>query len=1128
MKLTDFSLLDEPEQHELEQLLERFNDTKRPYPQDKTVHALFVEQAIKTPDATAVVYGDDHLTYRELDKRSNQVAHFLLSTGLLQPESFVGLMMRRSLDVIVMMLGILKSGGAYVPIDPTFPYVRIKLMLNDTRAPILIGEKTVIRELNNLQWDCPHLTAIVCADSDDVYEEIESDTGMMDLEMWQHIAATATDDISGGGWKSSYTGEWLSREVMDGYGENIRAKLAPYLNSSSRVLEIGCASGISMFRLAPLVGYYLGTDLSAGIVTWAKSEAEKRGLNNIEVACSGGHEIDQLAEADFDVVIINSVIECFPGHNYLRQVLRNAIDKIGDKGLVFLGNVWDQDKKEAFIESLQAFKQDNPEAHTKIDREGGLYISRRFLEDLRTEFPSMIDINYSTMLGEAESELSMFGFDALVKIDKLKVKSSPLGANNQRHKWQFDRSNWRQAEDSAVDECSKATGLAYLMYTSGSTGQPKGVMIEHRSILRLVVNNNFVALSEQTRILQTGALGFDAATLEIWGALLNGGELHLAPKSIFLDQAQMAHLIQQNEITLMWITASLFNQLVDSNLGMFHGLQTLLIGGEKLSVDHVNQVRRAYPDLKLINGYGPTENTTFTTTYPIEEDRFTDDIPIGKPISNTTVQILDNQLKAVPIGTPGTIYVAGDGLARGYWGDEQLTKQRFIESDEGKRLYQTGDLGRWRSDGVIDFLGRADNQLKIRGYRIEPGEISAALLKNRTVREAVVLGRRLTHEKILIAYVTVKSKITERELRLFLKKSLPDFLIPAYFVILDQMPLNLNGKINRKMLPDPSALRPKSGAAPAESDTEKKLLKIWESILDQQGIGVLDNFFDVGGHSLKVTKLIAQIEKVFGVAMPLATIFTHATIREQAHQLLDLVKVGHELVDEPMILLNGIKAGRPLFAFPPGTGDVLGFMQLAQYLDNHPFYAFNFIETEDRIARYADWVTKIDPSGPYQLFGYSSGGNLAYYVARELESRGFEVERVIMVDSGRRLMPFAVNEADVQMAINAFLKHESIRPYLSSQILVDKQTRLIKQSFDWIGSMVDMHAIEADVYVLISTESTEFYDKHGELVSSVHAWADVVSGKFDVAQGYGNHNTMLYSPYLEKNLPLLKKWLGED
>ena len=299
MKLTDFSLLDEPEQDELASLLERFNDTARPYPRDKTVHELFTMQAIQTPHATAVVFGDGRLTYSELDRKSNQVARFLLATGLVQPETFVGLMMGRSLDVIVMTLGILKAGEAYVPIDPTFPYARIKFMLNDTGAPILIGEKRAIRELNNLQWDCPNLTAIVCADSDDVYAEIETDTGMMDLDMWRHIAKTATDDISGGGWKSSYTGEWLSREVMDGYGENIRAKLSPFLTPSSRILEIGCASGISMFRLAPLAGYYLGTDLSAGIVEWAKKEASERGLDNVQIECLGGHEIDRTAEADF-------------------------------------------------------------------------------------------------------------------------------------------------------------------------------------------------------------------------------------------------------------------------------------------------------------------------------------------------------------------------------------------------------------------------------------------------------------------------------------------------------------------------------------------------------------------------------------------------------------------------------------------------------------------------------------------------------------------------------------------------------------------------------------------------------------------------------------------------------------
>lgn len=1125
MKLSDFSLLDESGQDELDGLLAGFNQTARPYPRDKTVHAVFCEQVAATPDATAVVFEHESLTYQQLDERSNRFAHFLLGTGFVQHETFIGLMSGRSLEAIVSILGILKAGGAYVPINPDLPYERIKLMLNDTRAPILIGEKTAIRSLNNLQWECPYLSVIVCADCDDIYAEVEADTEMMDLDMWKYIADTAVDDITGGGWKSSYTGDWLSREVMDGYGENIYAKLAPLITPQSRILEIGSASGISMFRLAPLAGSYLGTDLSAGIVEWAQQQAIERGLDNVAVHCAAAHELDQIDEGDFDIAIINSVIECFPGHNYLRQVLRQTIDKIGDQGQLFLGNVWDQDLKEDFVTSLKEFKQANPGAHTKVDRTGELYISRHFLEDLRCDFPEIVEISYSPMLGTAESELSLFGFDALVRIDKSLKKAGSV----QRHKWQHGRNTWAGEKSTAVAQQTSATGLAYLIYTSGSTGRPKGVMVEHRPILRLVKNSGFIKLDEHIRILQTGSLGFDASTFEIWGALLNGGQLCLASKTAVLDVNRLGQLIQEHAITTMWITASFFNQLVDSDLTLFQGLETLLIGGEKLSTQHINTVRQAYPRLQLINGYGPTENTTFSTTYSIETT-FSDDIPIGRPIANTTAHILDNQLAPVPIGTPGELYVGGDGLARGYWGDESLTAERFITKDI--RLYKTGDLARWKPDGVVEFLGRGDNQVKLRGYRIELEEIAARLLQHMMVREALVLMQEQRADKLLVAYITADAPISDGELRAHLKATLPDYMVPAYFVTLERMPLNQSGKVDRLALPKPFALENEHDAP--QSDVEKTLVAIWQEVLNRPHIGVQDDFFDIGGHSLKVTKMIALIEQQLGIIVPLTAIFNHSTVRQQASYLLDCAKFGHTLADDPMVLLTSAPISReireiehrPLFAFPPGTGDVLGFMQVAEALNPYPFYAFNFIEAESRVQTYADLILDVDPIGPYQLFGYSSGGNLAYYVAQELEARGRQVDKVIMVDSGRRLAPFIVSEADVDMAIKGFLHHESVQPYLNSKLLMEKQARLIRRSFAWMSGAIDRHTIKADVHILLTPEGDDkFYAEDGSLISSVLAWAEVVTGTFNTYQGYGGHNDMLYSPYLAENVRILRQIL---
>ncbi len=642
------------------------------------------------------------------------------------------------------------------------------------------------------------LDNILCLDSINVFAEIEEAGELMKAEVWDYIGQEAFDDISGGGWTSVYTGEWLGRDLMEEYGNNVRLKLTPHIDKNSRVLEIGCASGISMFRIAPSVSFYCGTDLSGEILRWTEREKQKRGFDNIQLKQLPAHDINQLDEEKFNIVILNSVVHCFSGHNYLRDVLRKTIALMDDECVVFLGNVWDQDLKEEFIQSLRRFQKEYKSKgyRTKIDRSEDLFISQAFLEDLRHDFPEISAIEYSTMLGKAKSELSEYGYDAIIHINK-RVAHQP---EKSRHKYQFDRRILETYSSESLAERSDANGLAYVIYTSGTTGLPKGVMIEHHSISRLVINTNYIQLDASVRILQTGSLAFDASTFEIWGALLNGGCFCRPPEHAVLDATEMKHFVQQYGMTTMWLTASLFNQLVDMDISIFNGLKHLLVGGEKLSVHHVNKVKTAYPDLVVINGYGPTENTTFTACHRIDK-LYQQDIPIGQPVSNTQVLILDTKDELVPVGVAGEICAAGEGLARGYLNDPVLTKEKFVPYPfkPGERIYRTGDLGRWLPDGAIEFLGRKDEQVKVRGYRIEPGDIENHLLQHEAVKEAVVIAKDFGPDsKELLAYVTLQEELDVEELREHLKNRLPDYMIPAYFTKLDQLPLTPNGKVNKK------------------------------------------------------------------------------------------------------------------------------------------------------------------------------------------------------------------------------------------------------------------------------------------------------------------------------------------
>ena len=1129
MKLGDFSLLDESESTDgLRAQIEAFNRTATDYPRQSTVHAQFAARAAATPDAIAVIEGDGarRHTYAEVARQANRIAGFLVARGLAK-EGFVGVMVDGAFDLVTSLLGILQAGGAYLPLDPELPAARTQFMLRDARARFLIGGRKHIRALNRLQWDCADLGVLLCPDSRDVHAESEGIGEFMREEVWDYVGKEIFDDISGGGWRSSFTGEWLSREVMDEYGDNARKKLAPRVTRASRVLEIGCASGLTMFRLAPLVAYYHGTDLSAEILRWSEGERKKRGLDNIRLEHRPAHEVGKVKEHGFDVVIINSVLQCFSGLNYLRDVLRQAIGLMADDGIIFLGNVWDQDLKAQFERELLEFER----AHvgqgyrTKTDRSEDLFVARAFLEDLRTEWPEIAEIEYSKMLGQAESELSRFGYDVILRIKKKPAPAMAAGGAT-RTKWQCDARALEAVVPTPLAERAGPTALAYAIYTSGTTGTPKGALVEHRSILRLVLNTNYVRLGPADRVLMTGALSFDASTFEIWGALLNGGALCRPPERAVLDAAAMKRLIVDHGITTLWLTSSLCNQLADTDLSLFTGLRTLLAGGEKLSAPHINRIRAAHPALTVVNGYGPTENTTFTCCHVIEKS-YPQDIPIGRPIANTMVYILDAKLALVPPGVAGEIYTGGDGLARGYLNDEALTREKFIAHPfkDGERLYRTGDLGRWREDGVVEYLGRKDQQVKIRGFRIEPAEIEARLAQHEGVREAAVLARDLGEGMLtLVAYFSGAPALTAEILRAHLERQLPEYMVPAHFVRLEAFPLTPNGKVDRRALPLPE----RGGAdgrvhvAPA-SETEKTLLAIWEDVLGRKGgLGVTDNFFASGGHSLKITKLVSGIRQALGVELPLSAVFKATTIREQARVVLDAARFGVAGIDEPMIKLND-GAGTPVFAFPPGTGDALGYLQIAAELRPYAVHGFNFLEAETRIADYATLIQKADPNGRHLLFGYSAGGNLAYHVAAELERRGASVAGVVMVDSGRVLRPIVMPAGEVERVTEAFLGHESIRAQVATPVLHEKAARLIARYFDYLTRTLDRHAIAGDIVGLVADAEGEHRDASGELFVSRRAWAEATRGTYREIVGEGAHNFMLSPPHLGPNAARLRE-----
>lgn len=456
----------------------------------------------------------------------------------------------------------------------------------------------------------------------------------------------------------------------------------------------------------------------------------------------------------------------------------------------------------------------------------------------------------------------------------------------------------------------KPSHLAYVIYTSGSTGKPKGILIPHRAIVRLVFNTNYIDLNSNDKVAQASNASFDAATFEIWGALLHGAQLIGLKREVVLSPTALAVYCETQKINVLFLTTALFNQIVRERPAIFKSMRYVLFGGEAVEPQWVAQVLKHGPPQHLLHVYGPTENTTFSTSYLVKkvpENALT--LPIGHPISNTQLFILDSHLQPTPCEAVGEIYLSGDGLASGYLNCPALTTEKFIpnpfNSNSQARLYKTGDLARYLPNGDIEYLGRIDHQVKIRGFRIELPEIEIALAQHPEISKAIVVAKESNlGNKRLIAYIVPKPERLvslptrfSKQLKGYLKEKLPEYMIPAFFVVLEKLPLTPNGKIDRDALPAP-VLTDKTEAFDDLPQTamESQLCELWKAILNIKDIGIHDDFFELGGHSLLAIQLLMRLRDTFQVDLSFHDLFEYATIAQLAKRI--------ELGDQPADALH--------------------------------------------------------------------------------------------------------------------------------------------------------------------------------------------------------------------------------
>jgi amino acid adenylation domain-containing protein len=603
--------------------------------------------------------------------------------------------------------------------------------------------------------------------------------------------------------------------------------------------------------------------------------------------------------------------------------------------------------------------------------------------------------------------------------------------------------------------CSQLGRLAYVTYTSGSTGRPKGIAVRHDAVIDTVVDVDHLAIGPGDRVAQAANLSFDVATAEIWGALLNGATLVMLPHEVIIDPKVLARWLAEADIDSLYMTTSLFHRVAGEIPDAFSGLRDLLVGGEFLEAHWVAQVMTHGAPLRLVNAYGPTESTAYSTwhevsTLPKESAR----IPIGRPIGRTRVYVLDASMKPVPIGSAGELYLGGPGLAEGYVGRPDLTAERFVPNPfaagGGGRLYRTGDRVRFLADGDLEFIERIDNQVKIRGHRIELGEIEAALLLHPAIGECAVTVREVPardsspRDQRLVAHVVVSEATLPdvAELQRFLKRKLPSPMIPSLFESIPALPLTPSGKIDRLALSQRATHRLEPSREPIgpHNEVEQTLAGIWQRVLWlERDIGIHEDFFDLGGHSLLAAVLVAEVEEAFGLDLPLSAIFELTTISDLAGHLEPMVAsltksladelVGGDLVSAPgraelpaeiyrrmvaftagwdgdralggdglMVGLNLGGQSEPLFWCAQGFEEI---RQLARYLGHdrplfgmrsgHLAMRFSAENIRSLATHYVSEILDANPDGPYLIGGNCQGTYIAWEIARELRQRGRSV-----------------------------------------------------------------------------------------------------------------------------------------
>jgi amino acid adenylation domain-containing protein len=756
-----------------------WNHTAREYRRDALVTELVVEAAMAHPDRPALVGpGGAVVTHGQLDEWSNRIANFLLDRGVGRGD-LVAVLARHTLDTIAALLGILKAGAAYVPLDPAWPRLRLTGLVEQLGARWLFASRDDLRTALEARWQVAALRDVVCLDvasPTPPREEVDEDA-IRDL--WD-LVASSPDRMEAAGFNLAASDAY-GEEDVDAYQQHVAALVRSFAPRS--LLEVGVGSGLIFRALAADVDLYVGVDPSPVAVADNRRWAEERGLL-ADMVEGFAHEVGAKVGGTVDLALLASTAQYFPGPVYLAETLEEIGALVRPGGTVVVADVIDP-RSEQF--------------------EAGLRLPRDFFDDLAARSFRFCAAEVRARDGSPLPAELRARYDVILH----RADGSGTDANASPHDprvW----TGWHVGARPATPPPLRAgpQDVCYVIFTSGSTGTPKGVVVGHRSVVNLIdwVNRTH-QVGPEDRLLLVTSFCFDLSVYDVFGVLAAGGSVRVVPDEELAEPEAVLDVLEREPVTF-WDSAPatmgwLLPYAASRQASGRDRLRLVFLSGDWIPVSMPGELRQAFPGAAVVALGGATEATIWSNDYPVGDvDPSWPSIPYGRPIQNARYHVLDEDLEPVPVGVPGDLYIAGECLALGYFADPELTGKKFLtdvtSDDPAARMYATGDRVRWLEDGNLQFLGRLDAQVKIRGYRIELGEIEAAAAAHEQVRAAIAVatgrgdGRRLT-----AFYTSREATVSAAGLHAFLATRLPDYMVPAALVPLEAFPLTRNGKIDR-------------------------------------------------------------------------------------------------------------------------------------------------------------------------------------------------------------------------------------------------------------------------------------------------------------------------------------------